>query len=368
MLESSSAGAIDDKLPDPGESDGMREQWYVACTQSELHNHKPLGVKIHGLGLVLFRRRDGGIVALIDQCVHRGTQLSAGRVADDCLVCPYHGWRYDAEGKVVHIPTIDGVMPPEPPPSHPFRQRRLRVHEQNDLVWVFLGDEEADVSHIFSMPFFDEAPWQRYYMVNTFDGDINLLAQNFMDVPHTVFVHDKIFRKSKGSVMSAVVAFNRRSVEVTYDDGDDKIGMMDWLTNPDHAPLVHTDKFFAPNVTRCDYHWGQRSGFVIVSQITPMDGRRARVYTYIAYRFPVPRWILRLLRPMLHLYTHIVIQQDVRIMRAHRNGLDNAPNFRPHNVQADIVHVGIERLLAAVRRGEELPAAHQTQKTMRFEL
>lgn len=355
---------------DQAAADGLHDQWFVACTGSELRNGKPRGVKILGLGVVLFRQRSGEVVALIDQCVHRGTRLSAGKLADDCLVCPYHGWRYDGQGQVVHIPTIDGAQPAATPGDYPFRQRRLPVREQDGLIWVYRGDDSAvaDSVPIFRMPFHGEKPWQSYYMVNTFDGDIGMLAQNFMDVPHTVFVHDGIFRSSRGKAMEATVALNAQSVEVTYHDGSDKIGMMDWLTNPHHEPLVHTDRFFAPNVTRCDYRWGSLSGFLIVSQITPIDARSSRVYTYIAYRFPLPRWVLRALRPLLHLYTHIVIQQDVRIMRAHREGLDNAPGFEVHNVRADVVHVGIERLLAAVRRGESLPEAQRGEKPMRFEL
>lgn len=348
--------------------DGLHEQWFVACTQRELRRGKPLGVKILGLGVALFRQSNGQVAALIDQCVHRGTRLSAGKLADDCLVCPYHGWRYDGDGRVVHIPTIDGIKPAATPSDYPFRQRSLPVREQDGLIWVFIGDDNADKKPIFRMPFYGQAPWQSYFMVNTFDGDIGMLAQNFMDVPHTVFVHDGIFRSSRGSAMEATVALKAESVEVTYHDEQDKIGMMDWLTNPDHEPLVHTDRFFAPNVTRCDYLWGSRSGFLIVSQITPIDARRSRVYTYIAYRFRLPRWVLRALRPLLHLYTNIVIQQDVRIMRAHRQGLDNAPDFEAHNVRADVVHVGIDRLLAAVRRGETLPEAQRGEKLMRFEI
>ncbi len=348
--------------------DGLHEQWFVACTKSELRPNKPLGVKILGLGIVLFRQRNGDVTALIDQCVHRGTRLSAGKLADDCLVCPYHGWRYDAQGRVVHIPTIDGVRPGPTPADYPFRQRQLSVREQDGLIWVYPGTGDASARQAFRMPFHADEQWQSYFMVNSFDGDIGMLAQNFMDVPHTVFVHDGIFRSSRGSAMEATVALKAESVEVTYHDEHDKIGMMDWLTNPRREPLVHTDRFFAPNVTRCDYLWGSQSGFLIVSQITPIDARRSRVYTYIAYRFALPRWLLRALRPLLHLYTHVVIQQDVRIMRAHRQGLDNAPGFKPHNVRADVVHVGIERLLAAIRQGQALPEAERGEKLMRFEL
>ncbi len=97
-----------------------------------------------------------------------------------------------------------------------------------------------------------------------------------------------------------------------------------------------------------------------MSQITPVDDRQSRVYTYIAYRFPVPRWVLRILRPFIHLYTHIVIQQDVRIIQAHREGLDNAAGFKPCNVPADAIHVGVEQLLLrsdAARRCRKHSAA-----------
>jgi len=354
---------------DESVADGLREQWFVACTERELPRGKPLGVRILGIGIVLFRQRDGRVAALIDQCVHRGTRLCAGKVEGDRLVCPYHGWCYDGKGQVVHVPSIDGTRASAAQSHYPFRQRELPVQTLDGLVWVYPGSGDASARPVFRMPMRERSPWQSYYMVNTFDGDIAMLAQNFMDVPHTVFVHDGIFRSSRGKPMEATVAAKRDSVEVTYHDGDDRIGFcLDWLTNPDGVPLEHTDRFIAPNVTRCEYRWGERSGFLIVSQITPVDARRSRVYTYIAYRFRLPRWVLRALRPLLHLYTNLVIQQDVRIMRAHREGLDNAPGFRPHNVRADVVHVAIDRLVDAVRRGEPVSVTHLGEKLVRFKL
>ncbi|MFM0116123.1 Rieske 2Fe-2S domain-containing protein [Paraburkholderia nemoris] len=351
------------------QADGLHEQWFVACAEPELRRDKPVRAKVLGIGIVVFRERDGNVAALIDQCVHRGTRLSAGKVDGGQLVCPYHGWRYDGSGQVLRVPSIDGTRPLAAPRDYPFRQRALPVQVLDGLVWVYPGNGDAAARAIFRMPLRDTAPWQSYYMINTFDGDIGMLAQNFMDVPHTVFVHDGIFRSSRGKPMDTTVTTRPDSVLVTYHDGDDRIGFcLDWLTNPDRVPLVHTDRFIAPNVTRCEYRWGERSGFLIVSQITPIDARSSRVYTYIAYRFRLPRWLLRALRPLLHIYTHLVIQQDVRIMRAHREGLDNAPDFRPHNVRADTVHMSIDRLLDAVKRGETLPDEHCGEKPMRFEL
>ena len=80
------------------------------------------------------------------------------------------------------------------------------------LVWAYLGNGDAAAQAIFRMPLRDTTPWQSYYMINTFDGDIGMLAQNFMDVPHTVFVHDGIFRCNRGKPMDATVTTRPDSV------------------------------------------------------------------------------------------------------------------------------------------------------------
>ena len=51
-------------------------------------------------------RVGGSVLVARDRCPHRGAPLSAGMVEDGCLVCPYHGWRFGADGKVVEIPAL----------------------------------------------------------------------------------------------------------------------------------------------------------------------------------------------------------------------------------------------------------------------
>ena len=342
----------------------LKESWYVACTARELKRRQIVGARILGLGIVVYRASDGSVAALIDQCLHRGTMLSAGRLIDDCLVCPYHGWRYDETGQLVHVPSEDGRQIPDKP--HAFRLRSFAAREAYGLIWVYTGEGDPDTDGIFPMPFWKQRPWTTYYMVSRFAGTVGALAQNFMDVPHTVYVHDRIFRKKTDRLMRSTVDTRPTSVEVTYHDSDDAIGMWPLLTNPHKQPLVHTDKFFAPNVTRCDYHWGEDSGFVITSQITPEDERSCRVYTLISYRFPWPAWIGRSLSPLIHAYTRIVLGQDIRIMNNNVAGLDNAPRSGDRNVKADLVHLGIERVIESARSGQPLPEKHLGARPVEF--
>ena len=48
---------------------------------------------------------------LNDVCPHRGAPLSQGWVSEvqghDCVVCPYHGWAFDAEGVLRDVPAAE---------------------------------------------------------------------------------------------------------------------------------------------------------------------------------------------------------------------------------------------------------------------
>lgn len=161
--------------------------WYVAATTEELPQDRPLGVRMLGLDFVLFRAQ-GRAVCFPDVCCHRGGALSDGNLADGCLACPYHGWRFDAGGRCVYIPALgdDARLP-----------KRARVDsyptaEKYGWIWVFLGDlpeserppipdllpEFADPEHWRLVPYRFEAAanWVR-------------MEENSLDTIHTSFVH-----------------------------------------------------------------------------------------------------------------------------------------------------------------------------------
>ena len=71
--------------------------WHPVLLESELRD-RPVGVRVWDQEIVLFRDGNGGVGALRDQCLHRRMRLSEGTVKAGCVVCPYHGWRYDRRG------------------------------------------------------------------------------------------------------------------------------------------------------------------------------------------------------------------------------------------------------------------------------
>lgn len=94
--------------------------WFIVAEANELDNG-PLSVHYFGQDFALYRGESGRVVMLDAYCVHMGTNIAAGQstiivqsgeqMEGDSIRCPYHGWRYNAEGVVDDIPGISGPCP-----------------------------------------------------------------------------------------------------------------------------------------------------------------------------------------------------------------------------------------------------------------
>ena len=109
-----------------------RNCWYAVATSEDV-GREPLGRRVLGTGVVLFRTTDGTAVALEDRCAHRPYPLSLGRVDGDRIVSGYTGFAYDARGFCVHVPTQSEI-------PVGARVRAFPVHEDGAFVWVWLGE------------------------------------------------------------------------------------------------------------------------------------------------------------------------------------------------------------------------------------
>ena len=109
--------------------------WYVAATSDELGD-APLGRRLLGRDVVLWRTPDGQAVAFDDRCAHRGFPLSDGNVDRGRLVCGYHGCAYTADGRCVHVPT-------QPDVPTGMSVRAFPILEEPPFIWIWLGPPAA---------------------------------------------------------------------------------------------------------------------------------------------------------------------------------------------------------------------------------
>jgi len=335
--------------------------WYVACLIRELKPKKPLQRVIYDSPFVLFRDSSGKAVCLPDRCLHRHAPLSKGVVIDGCLACPYHGWTYNSQGVVVEVPS-EG---PQGKRLHEnLKLKSLPVVEQDECVWVWMGEGEPKTKlPPFRFPHFEDGSWAHYFMITDFENEVTHLVENFMDVPHTVFVHAGWFRNVKFKPVPITVETKAASVLVTYRQPQDKIGFTGRILNPKSEPMTHTDHFFMPNLTRVDYGFGSKNSFIIISQCTPVSALKSRVYTAIIYRIGP---FTHLLKPFMRFYTRQVIEQDVRIMAIQAESFRHDFTCRFHATDADVVHQAIEKLREMGIKGD--PRLFDLQETTEKEI
>src|SRR5262245_22518912 len=91
----------------------LSNSWLAVATSDQVAPGELVAVKVMGVDLVVWRDEAGEVHAWEDFCIHRGVKLSLGRIDDGCVVCPYHAWHYDAEGRCTLIPAHPDLTPPE---------------------------------------------------------------------------------------------------------------------------------------------------------------------------------------------------------------------------------------------------------------
>lgn len=114
----------------------LRQYWYPVVTEEQLQSETVLPVRLLGENVVVFRDGGGRLGAVSERCAHRGASLAYGFPEADGLRCPYHGWKFDTEGRCLETPNTS-------PDSPKFRSdcaiRSYPAQTLGGLVFVYLG-------------------------------------------------------------------------------------------------------------------------------------------------------------------------------------------------------------------------------------
>lgn len=116
----------------------FRQFWIPFLLPEELAtpDGEPLRVTLLGEQLIAFRDSEGRLGLLDRYCPHRRVDLFYGRNEQCGLRCPYHGWKFDTEGRVVE-------MPAEPAHSPMLTETRIKSYpiiEWGGVIWAYMGD------------------------------------------------------------------------------------------------------------------------------------------------------------------------------------------------------------------------------------
>ena len=276
-----------------------------------------------------------GCTAWLDLCVHRGAKLSLGviqKASDeqgrgDCVVCPYHGWKYGESGQCVSIPAHPELTPPSK-----ARAQVFQVRERYGVIWVCLGAdagglpefsiaEESGVRVMLAGPYRFRALGPR-------------LIENLLDVAHLGIVHAGLLGDpGQSEIEDYEVGMGARGPEAK------EISV--WQPDPDGtgtgAHVIYQFEVQGP-LTADFIKLHSEKRFGILAQVAPVDDEFSEMRMVMAmnYGHEIPE-------VDLIGFQDLVAGQDRAIVESQR------PELLPLDLQAEL-HLRSDRMAIAYRK------------------
>ena len=277
--------------------------WYPVAQEKHLTPGKMIEATFWGRSFAVFCSSNNQMHAIENRCAHRQLKLTGGEVRGCHVVCPYHGWAFDGEGKLVDIPheLFGKEMPAIQLPHYKVRKRY-------GLIWLFPGDpERAETVAMPEIPELEGANrWACVPLEVTMNAHHSMILDNVSDFTHA-YLHRR-FQPFKDPRLTGIEAEDDR-VFVDYDTqvGQGKIyGLFvdRQSANTNHMRLCYEYPHQWSNTDDWIKHWC----FVL-----PIDERTTKtffLFYYKALKFPFTRMHIpqKVMIPFLHIANELVMK------------------------------------------------------------
>lgn len=315
---------------------GFDSFWYIVAESHELTTKNILARTILDENLVCFRDANNQPVVLRDRCLHRCGRLANGSLHNGKLRCPYHGWVYDHTGKVVEIPSMN-----KPPDQ--LQTLKYKTCEQDGYIYVCLKPNKENIKP-FKMAYYHQPGFSHVRLQNLFKNNLSNCVENFIDIPHTAFVHHGIFRSYRKEAIKANILQQNGEVHVTYANEKRNLGSFNWFLNPRGEPIKHTDSFFMPNITHVTYALESKWKYIITSQSVPITNDTTLVYTDLSYHFGM---LTPFIRRIIKRQAQKVIDQDIFVLNQQMHVIKQyGQHF--YDTPADKIHAFVSQIHATL--------------------
>lgn len=158
--------------------------WYPIALSRDIHSQKHMNFNMFGEDWIAFRTKTGSLGVTSRFCCHIGTDLSNGKIVDECIECPMHGWRFNTQGVCEHIPAQKDI-PAE------AKLKTLIVEEYFGIIFVFFNETSLfSFQEIFGST--ENLKFSSPKVV-TLDAPACIVVLNTFDAQHYKKVHSRDF-------------------------------------------------------------------------------------------------------------------------------------------------------------------------------
>jgi len=248
-------------------------QWYVVGRSSSFVKNKPYQVRVWNSSYVVWKNEEDVFFALDDACPHKGAALSAGKICNGNVVCPYHGYEFTENGTLNSVPGICFR------PSPVYNIGKYNVVDKNG--WVYLNtmqevDKEANlVINIYSEPEIEQG-----FSVVQLDMDYNcysrILSENSLDIMHIAFVHTFGNLKKPDPIREiapTMIAPNHYRSTYFYEAGEESLARKIFGVKE----LIVENEFILPHTTVARIKFGDYVSTVITFAL-PVGETKSRLF------------------------------------------------------------------------------------------
>jgi phenylpropionate dioxygenase-like ring-hydroxylating dioxygenase large terminal subunit len=317
--------------------DPMRTGWQLAALSSDV-GRQPIGRIVADMPLALFRADRGRVVALIDLCPHRNHPLSRGSVADGTIKCPYHGWRFAADGHCVEVPGCTL----QPGQGARLAASPVAVHEAHGAIFVRI-EEGADspAAPELRAPFgaadhdhfwWDQGEWRG----TAFDA-----IENVLDPFHTSELHHGFIRRRNRRIPVTLTVENFvRGIEMVIDQPRPDTGIMSRLLERDRTRS--RTRYDAPTAVQAIWEGRDRLTLCVTAFFTPVTRRSFRPYAcFTTPKGLLPGWVKQ---AGLKAFLLPVVRQDRRVLAAQADIVETFGATRYAEGPGDILGSRVRRI------------------------
>jgi phenylpropionate dioxygenase-like ring-hydroxylating dioxygenase large terminal subunit len=300
----------------------LTDVWHFAAVAGELKPGRLARREILGEPVLLGRAPSGEVFALRDICPHRAAPLSAGRFAREgdgrpSVECPYHGWRFTADGRCAAIPSL--VSGQDVDPAR-IVVRRYPVAETQGLVFVFCATDPRVAAVPPPPPRLPDIAADRPRLVERRDvaAHIDHAVVGLMDPAHGPFVHQQWWWRSRRSAHEKAKAF------APSPEGFVMLRHAPSSNSRAYAALggaPRTEITFRLPGLRWEHIEVGRRQVLALTCLTPTNARRTRITQIIWSDHPVFAWA----GPLVRLAARRFLQQDGQMVDLQNEGLKYDP-------------------------------------------
>jgi phthalate 4,5-dioxygenase len=164
----------------------FRQYWIPVTPVTDLDEPggRQIRLKLLGEDLVLFRAGDGKVGLIGAYCPHRLGPLFFGRVEDDGLRCPYHGWKFAPGGKCIEMPNIPAEQHFMDEIHHPG----YPCVERGGIIWTYMGSAKEQPL-LPDLEFLRVADEDRNYRLFFQDCNYLQVMEGGIDPTHVMWLH-----------------------------------------------------------------------------------------------------------------------------------------------------------------------------------